>query len=115
MSGNWYSINQRASRLKIKRQWQRQVPDPEKQWTKEEEERLREFYIGGETAKKIADKLGRTERAIRGRASVLGIHRPKGFYPRKYQASWNSENIKVMQGLTSHSKLALYLSKLNRH
>ncbi len=95
------SINQRASRLKIKRQWQREVPDRESQWTKAEEARLKELYVGGESAGEIAGMLGRTERAIRGRASVLGIHRPEGFYPRKYQASWNSENIKVMQGLTS--------------
>jgi len=94
------SINQRACRLKIKRQWQRQVPDPEKQWTKEEEACLKELYIAGENTKEIATKLGRSLGAIKGRASVLGIRRPEGFYPRKYQASWNSENIKVMQDLT---------------
>ena len=95
------AINQRASRLKIKRPWQRESPDYERRWTKEEKALLKKLYTDGENTREIAVILGRTEGAIKGRASMLGISRPEGFYPKKYQASWNSENIKVTHDLTS--------------
>lgn len=95
------SINQRASRLKIKRRWEKKQPDRENQWTPEEETCIRNLYSSGVSTKEIAEKLARTERAVRARLCILGIHRPKGFYPRKHKVSWISEDIKVTQGLTT--------------
>jgi len=94
------AINQKASRLKLKRQWTRKPPDIAQLWTEEDERQLSELYTKGVGVSEIARRLGRTERAIKGRASLVGISRPKGFYPRKVKAVWEAENIKVMEEST---------------
>ena len=96
------SINQRSSRLKAKRPRIVTSFKTGPLWSNEEANQLRELYTKGVSTAEIAKKLGRSELATKVRASMLGIHRPKGFYPRKYQASWSSENIKVIQDLTRH-------------
>ena len=100
---SWGSISERASRLKLKRQWMRNAAKGLRIWTSEDEAYILDMYTNGAKTHEIARKLGRTERAILGRASLLGIHRPKGFYPRKVEAVWSSENINVIQESTSRS------------
>jgi len=99
----WAAMNQRASRLKIRRRWEKKTPDLAHLWTEEEEKRLKELYTQGVSVKEIARKLGRSEQAIKSRASIISAPRPKGFYPRKIEPTWESENIKVMQESTSRS------------
>jgi len=67
----------------------------------EDKKQLSELYTKGLSVRGIATKLGRTERAIKGRAFIIGIHRPKGLYPGKIRPAWEAENIKVMQESTS--------------
>ena len=95
------SINSRASKLKAKRLHTVTSFETGPLWSSEDEDRLRELYTKGVSTAEIASRLGRTEHAILGRASVLKIRRPKGHYPRKYQPRWEAENVKVMQDLTS--------------
>lgn len=42
-------------------------------WTKQEDKVLQEGYGVGRPISEIAEELGRTEGAVRGRASLLGI------------------------------------------
>lgn len=100
----WAAINQRASRLKLKRQWSRTTFETGQLWTEEQEAQLSELYHNGDSTSEIARKLGRTERAVLTRASLLGIHRPKGFYPRKVEPTWKAESINIMQESTSRSE-----------
>jgi hypothetical protein len=95
------SINVRASRLKVKRPRIITSFETGPLWSDEDENLLRELYNTGESAAVIAARLGRTEQAVKARASTLGVHRPKGFYPRKVEPVWEAENIKVMQEATS--------------
>ncbi|MFP4641348.1 MAG: hypothetical protein ACLFPU_04090 [Dehalococcoidia bacterium] len=91
------AINQRASQLKVKRPrivLTRATAPP---WTQEEDELLRELYTRGQTVAAIAARLGRTEQAVKGRASIIRAGRPKGFYPAKCHAQWEGVNVNVMQ------------------
>jgi len=99
----WAAINQRASRLKLKRHWEKKLPDTAHLWTEGDEKELRELYTRGVKVTDIAGKLGRSEQAIKARASLIGASRPKGFYPRKVEPVWEAENIKVMHESTSRS------------
>lgn len=101
---SWGSISERASRLKLKRQWKRTAANNPRIWTPEEEACIREMYANGAKTYEIARKLERTERAMLGRASLLGIHRPKGFYPRKAEAVWSPKNVNIIQESTSRSE-----------
>jgi len=101
---SWGSISERASRPKLKRQWMCNAAKGLKIWRPEDEDCIKDMYANGAKTHEIARKLGRTERAILGRASLLGIHRPKGFYPRKVEAVWSSENINVIQESTSRNE-----------
>lgn len=56
--------------------------------------------------------LGHTERAIRGKSKVPGIHRLEGSYPRNCKARQNSENIKIAQDLAFLPAKYLYRKKL---
>ena len=98
---SWGSISERASRLKLKRQWMRTVAENVRAWTTEDETYVKEMYANGAKTHEIARRLGRTERAVLSRACMLGIHRPKGFYPRKLEPVWEAQNINVMQASTS--------------
>jgi hypothetical protein len=95
------AITQRASRLRLKRQRVRSATELGRLWTEADDNELRELYTKGVSVTEIVRKLGRTERAIKNRACILGIPRPKGFYPRKVKPVWEAENLKVMQELTS--------------
>ena len=97
------AINHRASRLKLKRQWVRKATEIGRLWTEEDDNQVRDLYTKGVSVPEIARKLGRTERAIKSRASIVGIPRPKGFYPRKFEPTWRAENVKVLQELTPPS------------
>lgn len=44
-------------------------------WTEQDDQVLKSGYEGGYTAKEIAEALGRTSGAVRGRASALGLSR----------------------------------------
>ncbi len=100
---SWGSIAERASRLKLKRQWMRSASENARVWTAEDETHVKEMYAVGAKTHEIARKLGRTERAVLSRASLLGIHRPKGFYPRRVEPAWSVENVNIIQESTSHS------------
>jgi DNA invertase Pin-like site-specific DNA recombinase len=97
------AINKKACKLKLKRQWGRKPLDKAQRWTEEDKKQLSELYTKGLSIREIAIKLGRTEQAIKARASIIGVHRPRGFYPRKVRPVWEAENIKVMQDSTSPS------------
>jgi DNA invertase Pin-like site-specific DNA recombinase len=98
------AMNQRASRLKIRRRWEKKVTAPGPLWTEEDDNQLRELYTTGVSVGQIASKLGRSERAIKSRASLISASRPKGLYPRKVQPTWEAKNIKVIQEATSPSR-----------
>ncbi len=100
---SWGSISERASRLKLRRQWMRASVNNLRPWTTEEEDCIKTMYASGAKTYEIARKLGRTERAVLGRACLLGIHRPKGFYPRKAEPTWSAENINIIHESTSRS------------
>jgi len=97
------AINKKACKLKLKRQWERKPLDKAQRWTEEDKKQLSELYTKGSSIGEIAIKLGRTERAIKTRAFMIGVHRPRGFYPRKVKPVWEAENIKVMQDSMSPS------------
>jgi DNA invertase Pin-like site-specific DNA recombinase len=97
------AINKKACKLKLKRPWERKPLDKAQRWTEEDKKQLSELYTKGLSIGEIATKLGRTERAIKARAFIIGVHRPKDFYPRKVRPVWEAENIKVMQESTSPS------------
>jgi hypothetical protein len=44
-----------------------------KQWTKEEEERLRQLFLQNETPNEIAHVLGRSVSAVKAKAHALGM------------------------------------------
>ena len=98
------AINQRASRLKVKRPRIMTSFETGPVWSKKDEGLLRELYLRGEGTTSIAARLGRSEHAVKARASMLGVHRPQGFYPRKYQPTWETENIKVIHEASSHHR-----------
>jgi hypothetical protein len=105
------AISQRASRLELRQQWEKKLTDTAPLWTEEDDNQLRELYTTGVSVGEIASKLGRSQQAIRGRASSIGASRPKGFYPRKVEPIWEAENIKVMQEATSPSRQMIVLAR----
>jgi hypothetical protein len=102
-------MNQRASRLKLRRPWHKESTDSGPLWTDEDEDQLRELYTTGVSVGQIASQLGRSQSAVRGRASLIGASRPKGLYPRKVQPVWEAKNIKVMQEAMSLSRRMIVL------
>ena len=96
------AVNMRASRLGLKRQILRSATPIGRSWTGEDEEQLRELYTTEASLPDIARRLGRTEGAVKARASVMGIPRPKEFHHRKSRPTWQANNIKVFQEVTSH-------------
>jgi hypothetical protein len=95
------AINQRACRLKLTRQVQKKLPDASHPWTEDDDRQLKELYTAGVSVAKIAGRLGRTERAVMARASVIGVPRPEGFRNRRSEPVWEPVNIKVFHESTS--------------
>ena len=94
------AINQRACLLKVTRKGTRRPPDTAHLWTEDDDNQLRKMYTEGVSTAEIAERLGRTEQAIKARASVLGVPRPKCFYHRKVRPVWETDNIKVIHEST---------------
>ena len=94
------AINQRASRLRLTRRYQRKYPVIGRPWTDEDKEQLRELYGKGVRVEEIADKLDRTGQSVKGMVSMLRIRRPADC-PRRLRPEWKTRNIKVMQETAS--------------
>lgn len=66
-------------------------------WKEEENDKLRELYLAGMSVRDIAIKLGRTEGAVRSRASVyLGLRRPRKIIKRRAVTSGKAEYLDCM-------------------
>lgn len=99
------AISQRACTLGLTRQVQKKLPDVAHPWREEDDRELARLYAAGVSTAEIASRLGRTERAVLARASVIGVHRPEGFKNRRREPVWDVVNFEVMHGSTSPRRL----------
>ena len=99
----WVAINQRATKLKISREWVRKGTSTGRGWSAGEKEHLRELYVSETTIEEIAKKLGRSRRTITTVASAMGLSRPKHIRYKKLQPEWHVLNIKLFHEATSQS------------
>jgi len=97
----WVAINQRAERLKVRREWIRTASSVGRGWSREEKERLKELYVTEATIEEIARKLGRSPRTIPTVANAMGLSRPKELRHKRLQPEWEPLNIKVFHDSSS--------------
>ncbi len=94
------AISQRACGLGLSRRVRKKLPDVAHTWTDEDDRELGRLYAAGVSAAEIAAKLGRTERAVMARASIIGARRPERFRNRRCQPVWSAVNFEVIHGST---------------
>jgi hypothetical protein len=100
-SRTWQAINQRAEKLKVRREWIRSASSVGRGWATEEKKRLKELYVTEGTIEEIAKKLGRSKRTITTVANAMGLSRPKELRHKRLQPEWEPLNMKVFHELSS--------------
>lgn len=98
------AINQRASKLKVNREWVRTNTQIGRPWTKEDKEQLSELYANEVSVSEIGRKLERSKGAVTSMASLMGIYRPQELRHRKAEPTWETMNIKGMHEVTSQTQ-----------
>ena len=99
------SICNMAFRLRLSRMGIKKVPEKSIIWTKAEANQLKELYIvKGSSIMEIADRLGRTERAIEAKIRALKLRRPKELQRYRKQAVWQADSFKVVEGTCSQRR-----------
>ncbi len=99
---NKSSIASMAARLRLSRQGMRKSPEKSIVWTQAEIDQLKEWYtIRGSSIIEIAGQLGRTEQATEAKISALRIKRPKELCRRKKEPTWQADNFKVMNAVST--------------
>jgi len=98
---SWESINQRASHIKIRRQWVRVKKSKCRRWTVDEKKALKELYASDARVEDIARKLKRSKGTITTMANLLGIKRPKELLHKRRELAWESLNVKVFHESSS--------------
>jgi len=85
---SWEGVGQRAFRLGVKRQRTPYLLGASKHWTDEEKAKLTELYESGLPIGDISTELGRGQRAIVSKASILKLKRPREVKWRRLEPTW---------------------------
>jgi len=91
------SITCRAHYLKLRRERGHPEPSPQRRWKQEEEARAKAMYEGGVPLADIMDEFGRNHTAILNKACKQGWHRPESAKWRKAQATWVTDDLRLLQ------------------
>lgn len=86
---SWKAIQERALRLGLHRKREPYRQGASKHWTDEEKSKLAQSYEAGTPICRIAAELGRGERAILGKASKLGLRRPREVKWKRLVPTWS--------------------------
>jgi len=97
----WKALNQRAEKLKVRRQWVKRGSSVARGWTAEDKERLKELYVSKATVEEIAFILGRSPRTITTVANKMGLSRPKELWHKRLEPTWETLNIKLFHESSS--------------
>jgi hypothetical protein len=97
------SIHNMAARLRLSRMGIKKLPEKSIAWTQAEIHQLKELYtVKGSSIMEIADRLGRTEKAIEAKIRALKLRRPRELQRYRKQAVWQADSFKVIEGTCSH-------------
>jgi hypothetical protein len=85
---SWEAVGQRALRLGVKRQRTPYLLGASRHWTDKEKAKLTELYESGIPVSDVAAELGRSQKAIVGKTSVLKLNRPREVKWRRLEPTW---------------------------